>query len=306
MKVKPWRPSCLVRGLAVGLLLWGLLLPAAPAPATDQPPELLIGIEPEHNIFDQMERYRHLADYLAGQMQIKVRLTIMSRYGEGTKRFKARKLDGAFLTPYTTNQALQELDLEPLVHPVGLDGDLTSQGYIFVRRDSGIRGADDMYGKSIVFVDPATMEGYLFPLAYLLRHGINDISRDFSRFYFAGSHASAILAVLDGRADIGAAKSTVFNRLADEDGSIRQELLILGRSPAVPEITLCLRKDFDAAVRSRLSMILLTMDQTSQGQMALKRFKALRFVKAMAAEFSKVAALEEEVRPILEEVGKKE
>ncbi|MDR9502006.1 MAG: phosphate/phosphite/phosphonate ABC transporter substrate-binding protein [Desulfurivibrionaceae bacterium] len=303
--MKSWRLSCLVRGLAVGLLLWGLL-PAALAPATDQPHELLVGIEPEHNIFDQMERYRHLADYLAGQLQIKVRFTIMSRYGEGIKRFKARKLDGAFLTPYPTNKALQELDLEPLVHPVGLDGDLTSQGYIFVRQDSAIRGADDMYGKSIVFVDPATMEGYLFPLAYLLRHGMDDLSRDFSRFYFAGSHASAILAVLDGRADIGAAKSTVFNRLADEDNSIRQELFILGRSPAVPEITLCLRKELDATLRSRLTTILLTMDQNSQGQMALKRFKALRFVKAMAAEFSKVAALEEEVRPLLKEAGKRE
>lgn len=306
MKRRAWRPCRWCPGLAAGLLLWGVLLAGTAAGADAPRQEVLIGIEPEHNIFDQMERYRHLADYLSEQLAIDVRLTIMSRYGEGIKRFKARKLDGAFLTPYTTSIALRELDLEPLVHPVGLNNDLTSQGYIFVRRDAGIRGGAEMRGKSIVFVDPATMEGYLYPLTYLQRQGITDIRRDFSRFYFAGSHASAIFAVLDGRADIGAAKSTVFNRLADQDGSIRQELLILGTSPAVPEITLCLRKEIDPELRRRLSAVLLAMDKSLAGQAALGRFLALRFVRAMAAEFAKVEAMEEEVRAIMVEAERPE
>ena len=83
--------------------------------AAEQAEELLIGIEPEHNIFDQMERHRHLADYLSEQLGITVRLTIMSRYGEGIMRFKARKLDGAFLTPYTASMGIRQLNLDPLV-----------------------------------------------------------------------------------------------------------------------------------------------------------------------------------------------
>jgi phosphonate transport system substrate-binding protein len=304
MNRQPGRPCRFCRGLAAGLLLWGVLLAGAAA-ATDLPrQELLIGIEPEHNIFDQMERHRHLAAYLSDQLNITVRLSIMSRYGEGIKRFKARKLDGAFLTPYTASTALRELDLEPLVHPVGLNNELTSQGYIFVRRDAGIRAGTEMRGKSIVFVDPATMEGYLYPLAYLQGQGITDIRRDFSRFYFAGSHASAIFAVLDGRADIGAAKSTVFNRLAEQDPSIRQELLILGTSPAVPEITLCLRKETSPELRRRLAAVLLAMDKSLAGQAALHHFMALRFVPAMAAEFAKVEAMEAEVRAIMVEAGR--
>ena len=214
----------LLNSLIIGTLLIGVIFVGVkPVYALEEPKELLLGIEPEHNIFDQMERYLVLADYLTEQLGVKVKLTIMSRYGEVIKRFKTLKLDGAFLTPYTATLGIRELHLEPLVNPVNLDGEFTSQGYIFVRKDSGIHSISDMEGGSIVFVDPATMEGYLFPLLFLQQHGVTDINKFYSRYYFSGSHASAIFAVLDGRADIGAAKSTIYNRLVENDPRHSQE-----------------------------------------------------------------------------------
>lgn len=291
------------RGL-VAFLLAGLLgLAALPAPATGQTEELLLGIEPEHNIFDQMERYRHLAAYLSDQLGVKVNLTIMSRYGEVIKRFKSLRLDGAFLTSYTATLGIRELGLEPVANPVNLRGETTSQGYIFVRKDSGIRNVVDMRGKSIVFVDPATMEGYLFPLAYLRQQGVTDFHRFFNRFYSAGSHASAIFSVLDGRADIGAAKNTVYGELVHHDPSIRQELDIIAQSPKVPEITLCMTNEIDKDLRARLSAVLLRMDTTSQGKKVLQQFRALRFVKANKADFAKIEEMAQEARAAIAEHG---
>lgn len=291
-----------------GLVFCLLIVLASPSTvyvlAAEQPDELLLGIEPEHNIFDQMERYRFLAGYLTEQLGIEVKLTIMSRYGEVIKRFKTLKLDGAFLTSYTATMGIKELMLDPLVHPVNLSGELTSQGYIFVRKDSGIRDVSDMKGKSIVFVDPATVEGYLFPLAYLRGHGMTDMRRTFNRFYFSGSHASAIFAVLDGRAEIGAAKSTVFNKLADADPSIRQELTILAQSPKIPEITLCVRTEIDGNIRAKLGAVLLQMDKTPEGKKVLEQFQAIRFVKSSTADFVKVEELAQEARAAIAEHGK--
>ncbi|MCK9295501.1 MAG: phosphate/phosphite/phosphonate ABC transporter substrate-binding protein [Desulfobulbaceae bacterium] len=283
-------------------LLICLAAPAArPVAAPAQPEELLIGIEPEHNIFDQMERYRYLAGYLSQQLGVQVKLTIMSRYGEVIKRFRSLKLDGAFLTSYTATMGIDELKLEPVVNPVNLNGESSSQGYIFVRKDSGIRNVNDMRGKSIVFVDPATMEGYLFPLAYLQQHGVTDMNGFFNRFYFSGSHVSAIFAVLDGRADIGAAKNTVFNRLVGNDPSIGQELAIIAQSPKAPEITLCIRQEIDPDLRARLAAVLLQMDKTAEGRKVLQQFNAIRFVKSSRADFGGIEAMEEQARAAIAE-----
>ncbi|MBI4792432.1 MAG: phosphate/phosphite/phosphonate ABC transporter substrate-binding protein [Deltaproteobacteria bacterium] len=242
-------------------LLLCLAAPAAiPVAAAEQPEELLIGIEPEHNIFEHMKRYRLLAGYLSDQLGVKVNLTIMSRYGEVIKRFKTLKLDGAFLTSYTATMGIKELGLEPLVNPVNLSGESTSQGYIFVRKDSGIRDVN--------------------------------------------SHDSAIFAVLDGRADIGAAKNTVFNKLVHDDPSIQQELEIIAQSPKVPEITLCIRKEIDPELREKLSAVLLQMDQTPQGREVLKQFKALRFVKSYKTDFVRVEEMAQEARAAIAEHGR--
>lgn len=278
-------------------------LPARPGAAAEPTEELLLGIEPEHNIFDQMERYRYLAAYLSDQLGVKVNLTIMSRYGEVIKRFKSLRLDGAFLTSYTAHLGIKELNLEPLANPVNLNGESTSQGLIFVRQDSGIRDVKDMRGKSIAFVDPATTEGYLFPLAYFHRQGITDTNMFFSRFYFSGSHASTFFAVLDGRADIGSAKNTVFNRLVQSDPSISQELHILARSPKVPEVTLCVRKEVGENIRERLNAILLNMDKTPEGKKVLARFEALRFIQSNKSDFDIIEQMAQEAWASIAEHG---
>ncbi|OGQ99646.1 MAG: hypothetical protein A2505_09200 [Deltaproteobacteria bacterium RIFOXYD12_FULL_55_16] len=287
----------------LGLFLIALTA-AMPVAAADRTEKLLIGVEPEHNIFDQMEQYRYLAGYLSDQLGITVQFTIMSRYGEVIKRFKTLKLDGAVLTAYTTAMGIKELDLEPIANPVNLNGESTSQGYIFVRKDSGIRNVKDMQGKSIIFVDQATMEGYLFPLAYLRRQGVTDFNKFFNRFSSSGSHASAIFAVLDGRADIGAAKNTALNKLALHDPSIQQELNILAQSPKVPEFTLCIKNDIDQNLQARLAAVLFQMDKTSLGQKVLKKFKALRFVKANKADFARIEEMAREARSAIAEHGK--
>lgn len=292
--------SCLLAACLLVLLSTG---PARSGPPAVQTEELLLGIEPEHNIFDQMERYRYLAAYLSEQLGVKVKLTIMSRYGEVIKRFKAMRLDGAFLTPYTAHLGIKELNLEPVANPVNLNGESTSQGLIFVRQDSGIRDVNDMRDKSIVFVDPATMEGYLFPLAFFHQHGVTDTNMFFSRFYFSGSHASTIFAVLDGRADIGSAKNTVFNKLIQADPSIGQELHVLIRSPKVPEVTLCVRKEVSERLREKLSAILLNMDRTAEGKKVLARFEALRFIESNTSDFDIIEQMAQEAWASIAEHG---
>jgi len=254
--------------------------------ASDNGNELLIGLEPEHNIFDQVERYRELSAYLADEFNIRIRLTIMSRYGEVLKRFKVRRLDGAFLSSYTAALAIKEFGLEPVVRPVNTDGSAFTQAYIFARHDSGITTVADMKGRSFVFVDPSTTEGYLFPVAFLKRHGVNDKDSFLSRYYFSGSHASAVSSVLDGRADIGSAKASAYNKQVAADPSIGTELSIIGRSPDLPETTLCLKNDLGADLKERLVAAFVKMSETERGRKILKNMDALGFIRADVSDYT--------------------
>ncbi|MCX7794552.1 MAG: phosphate/phosphite/phosphonate ABC transporter substrate-binding protein [Thermodesulfovibrionales bacterium] len=250
--------------------------------------EILIGLIPEENIFRQMDRYRPLGEYLTSRLNINTRFTILSRYGDIIDRFVTRNLDGAFFGAFTAVLAMEKLGVEPVARPVNLDGTSSAEGYIFVRKDSGINNVKDMRGKTIAFVDRATATGYIFALAYLREHGIENPLDYFKEYYFTGSHDSALLSVLDGRADIGVAKNKIIKERIKKDPLIENEILIIARSSALPDVTLCLSKKLEKGLREKIKYILLTMDRDPEGKKILEKLGALRFVSASKEDFESV------------------
>lgn len=258
--------------------------PPAPAkkPASKQ---LLIGLIPEQNIFKQMERYEPLVAYLYQKTGAKMKLKILPRYGNIIDNFRSSGLDGAFFGSFTYTLAHAKIGVEVLARPVGLDNTSTYRGLIFVRKDGGIRTARDMKGKRFAFVDKATTAGYLLPLEYFHKHGISDYRAFLKETYFTGTHEDAIYDVLNKKADIGAAKNTVFRRLAESEPRIPSELVVLARSPDVPENALALRNDINPVLRSRLKETLLTMHLDPDGKKVLERFGAQRFIDTRNEEY---------------------
>lgn len=250
--------------------------------------EILLGLIPEQNIFKQMDRYKPLAAYLSEKAGVKVKLTILSRYGDIVERFVSRGLDGAFFDSLTGMMAITRLGVEPAARHVNPDGKATVRSYIFVRADSKINSVKDMKGKKVAFVDRATATGYLFAIAFLRENGVSDIDRYFNEYYFTGSHDSAIYAVLDNRADIGSAQDTIFNLLASRDITIKKELHVIAQSEELPETTLCLRKNISSNIKKRLTDTLMDMNEDPAGREILKKFGALKFVKADVKDFNPV------------------
>jgi len=274
----------MIKRLSLSFLMCLMLFLAVSAPVRGEE-EILIGLIPEENIFTQMERHRPLAAYLTKKIGTKVRFTILSRYGDVLDRFMSRKMDGAFFGVFTSALAMEQLDAEPIVHPVNLDGSSGVQSYIFVRKDSNIASVADMKGKRIAFVDRATVTGYLYALSFLRERGVQDLQTYFKDISFTGSHGSTIYAVLDGRADIGTAKSKIFRLLVKKDPGIKEELLVIAQSREFPDTTLFLRKDLPAVKRSQIRDILLGMDKDAEGVEVLKKLESQMFVGARKSDF---------------------
>ena len=176
---------------------------------------IVIGLIPEQQIFDQVDRYTPLAAYVSRKTGILIKLKVLSRYGNIIDNFVSAGMDGAFFGSFTYTLAHAKLGVEVLARPENPDGRSTYHGLIFVRKDSGIRNAADMRGKRFAFVDKATTAGYLLPLDYFSRHGIKDYKSFLKEAYFAGTHEDAIYDVLKGKADIGTAKNTIYEHVAE-------------------------------------------------------------------------------------------
>ncbi len=292
------------RATVAAALLTAAVLSAAACntPAEKQAPkktfgqqELLLGLIPEQNIFRQRERYQVLGAYLSKKLGITVTFTSLSRYGNIIEHFSSEKMDGAFFGSFTYCLARKQLGVDVIARPVNPDGTSTYYGYIFARRNSGIRDLAGMKDKRFAFVEQATTAGYLFPLAYFREHGIADPRSYLRDVLFTGSHDAAVQAVMNGEADIGAAKNTVYDRMTQEDPRIGKELSILLTSGPVPQNGLAVRKDLDPELKAAIARVLLEMDRDSEGIEALKKFGARGFVATTDSDYAYVYALAQQV-----------
>lgn len=252
------------------------------------PRTLKIGLTPEQNVFTQKKRYEPLLAQLSKELGVSIEISILPRYGNIIDNFNELALDGAFFGSFTGAMAIKKLGVEPLARPQYVGGASTYYGIVFVKKGSGIRTAEDLRGKQMVFVDRATTAGYLLPLAYFQSLGIDDYKTWFKEYYFSGTHEDTIKDVLNGLADIGAAKNTVFYRLAAKDGRISRELEILATSPHVPANGLSVRHDLDDDLKLGLKQKLLEMNQHADGRDILAGLKVEKFIETRMEDYQPV------------------
>lgn len=131
-------------------------------------------------------------------------------------------------------------------------------------------------------------------MAYFKENGITNIDTYFKEYYFTGSHDAAIHAVMDRKVDIACAKNTIFDLLASTDPRIKEQLVIIAKSPDVPSNGLGLREEIAFGVKAELKKALLEMDKDPTGRAVLKTFGALKFIETS----------EEDYAPVFEIAGK--
>ncbi len=251
-------------------------------------PKLTIGLVPEQDIFTQKKRYEPLLTYLSQRLGASIEIKILPRYANVVNNFSDLGLDGAFFGSFTGAMAIKKFGVEPLVRPQYLDGSSTYYGMVFVRKDSGIRTAEDMHRKRMVFVDKTTTAGYLLPLTYFKAIGINDYEKWFQEYYFSGTHEGAINDVLNGVADIGAAKSTIFYRMSTTDPRVLNDLQVLTTSPHFPANALAVRHDLSDEIKQALKQQLLNMHQNKEGRLILQEMNIEKFIETTVEDYQPV------------------
>ena len=224
------------RPLIFLLLLFFVL---APCQALCQPPVVRIGVLAKRGAAVCLRRWTPLAGYLTGKIPGERFAIVPLSFDDVIPAVAKDEIDFALVNPayYVRLEYRYGAERLATLRKFGTDGGIetTFGGVVFCRKDrKGIPSFNRL--KDCVFAAPdkRAFGAWLAVRRELKEMGINP-RRDFKGLIFTGTHDAVVYAVRDGKADVGAVRTGVFESMAKE-GRIHLDVFrILHRTRRYPE-----------------------------------------------------------------------
>ena len=128
-----------------------------------------------------------------------------------------------------------------------------------MRKESGIKTLEELRGKTMAFVDPASSSGYIYPMVLLIQRGLvknRDPKTFFREVTFAGSHDASMQALLNGHVDAIASFDMAREQYL-KDPAQRERVVFVAETAPIPEAGIAAREKLDPAVFAKVRDALL-------------------------------------------------
>ncbi len=263
--------SWLGRGsLVLTALVAAVMLGAPPAWPADQPLHLVL--TPSQKPTDLLATGEEFGKTLAKLLGTPVRVTVASDYAAVIEALRNRTADLAFVHPVgyvlANREARATIVAKNLWH-----GKATFTARFWVRKESGLKSLEELRGRTIAFVDPASSSGYIYPMVLLMQRGLvrnRDPKTFFREVVFAGSHDAGMRALLNGHVDALASFDLAREQYL-KDPAERERIAWVAETPEIPEAGLAAREGLDPATVARVRAALLQLRGPAYAAL-LKRF----------------------------------
>lgn len=256
--------------------------------------KLRLGLVPYLSASTISAAHERLGEYLSKALSVPVEITVGDSYGDAIDRMAKGEFDMVELSPMAYAKASGRMKLRCLVQTIA-DGSATASGYIFVREDSPRRTLEDLKGATFGFVDPMSTSGYLLATKVLKDRGF-DLKKDVARAEFLGNHEAVLLAVMEGRVDVGATYQGSFNSLRRTKGIDPLTFRVVAKTPRTPRDILCVRPDLPPEVAEAITSSLLVLSGRERaGREILGPLNLNGFQPANDAAYAEVRAIAAEL-----------
>jgi phosphonate transport system substrate-binding protein len=271
--------------LGAGLAL-GAVCPPAAAQAS-----LHLVLTPSQKPTDLLttgEEFGHVLGKLVG---IPVRVTVASDYAAVIEALRNRSADLAFVHPggyvLASREAKARIVAKNLWH-----GKSSFTSRIYVRRESGITSLEELRGRTIAFVDPASSSGYIYPMVLLIKRGLvtnRDPRTFFKEVVFSGAHDASMRALLNGHVDAIASFDLAREQYLKEPAE-RERLSVVAETEPIPEAGIAARDGLDPAVVARVRAALLQIRGPAYAALLRRLYEIDGFEPADDREYDPVRA----------------
>jgi len=259
-------------------------------PATAQPGLHLV-LTPSQKPTDLMAAGEEFGRVLGGLVGMPVRVTVASDYAAVIEALRNRTADLAFVHPggyvLAHREARATIVARNLWH-----GKSSFTSRIFVRRESGIKSVEELRGKSMAFVDPASSSGYIYPMVLLVQRGLvknRDPKTFFKEVVFSGAHDASMRALLNGHVDAIASFDLAREQYL-KDPAERERIVFVAETPEIPEAGIAARDGLDPALFGRVRAALISIKPPAHADLLKRLYEIDGFAPAEDRDYDPVRA----------------
>jgi len=248
-------------------------------------------LTPSQKPTDLMATGEEFGQVLGKLVGMPVRVTVASDYAEDIEALRNRTADIAFVHHggyvLASREAKATIVAKNLWH-----GKSSFTSRIFVRRDAGIKTVEDLRGKTIAFVDPASSSGYIYPMVLLIKRGLvtnRDPKSFFKEVVFSGAHDASMRALLNGHVDAIASFDLAREQYL-KDAAERERLIFVAETEPIPEAGIAAREGLDPATFAKVRAALLQIRAPAHAALLKRLYEIDGFDTAEDREYDPVRA----------------
>ena len=264
---------------------------AVPGAAPGAEPTLHLVLTPSQKPTDLLAAGDEFGRVLGRLVGIPVRVTVASDYAAVIEALRNRTADLAFVHPggyvLAHREARATIVARNLWH-----GKSSFTSRIFVRKESSIRSVEELRGKTIAFVDPASSSGYIYPMVLLVQRGLvknRDPRTFFKEVVFSGAHDASMRALLNGHVDAIASFDLAREQYL-KDPAERERIVVVAETPEIPEAGIAARDGLDPALFARVRAALLQIKAPTYASLLARLYEIDGFAPAEDRDYDPVRA----------------
>jgi len=249
-------------------LLYLVLLIVAMSCSSNQKPfkdpdNLVIGFIIADDPAGTIQFHKLIAEYLKKDLKLKNVDTYSSTdYAAIVEAMKAKKVDIAYLGELSYVIAHERAGAESLLMYSLPDRPVPTGSVIITYPGSGLNSMEDVKTNSkkltLLFSDPASTSGHLYPRDYLTKIGL-DPESSFKQVSFANGHTASVLSIKSHKADLACTFKRGLERMERKGYITKSDYKILWTSGDYPSTPICIRSDLPESLKQKVKQSLLDL-----------------------------------------------
>jgi phosphonate transport system substrate-binding protein len=278
--------------LILALWLVGCSRPQGPLGSENNP--IKFYIVPAAEAGGILKNAKRLSDWLHNETGLYFKTAVPLSYVAVVEAIGTYRADVAALSTSSYLIAREKYHVEP-IFMTAVQGKSTYKGQIITHVD-GLKNLQDIHGKTIAYVDPASASGHLLAVNMFKEKGI--VPR---QAVFAGGHDAVVTMVYTKKVDAGAtyfyeaengvprdARRLVKTQFPD----VFEKVKILAFTPEIPNDAFVLRKDFPTEIRDKVIKAIEKWARTPEGSTTLKEMtNGTGFIPAVDKDYDNARKL---------------